>query len=111
MTEDVTKMPSEDLADEVRAYLDKDRKDPHPALNEMVRRLNVMARCLKDIENAICWSVDCVHKAKELDKSYNLQCALERAQKVLGNVGLVNHAPKLREALYQLVEALGGRGE
>jgi hypothetical protein len=30
-----------------------------------------MERRLEEVDNVICWGVDCVHQAKELDKSYS----------------------------------------
>jgi hypothetical protein len=41
--------------------------DAIAALDEMVRRLEA-------VDNCICCGVDCVHQAKELDKSYDEYC-------------------------------------
>jgi hypothetical protein len=38
--------------------------DTIDAIDEMVRRF-------EEVDNCICWGVDCVHQAKELDKSYS----------------------------------------
>jgi hypothetical protein len=55
--------------------------DAIEAMDEMVRRLEA-------VDNCICWGVDCVHQAKELDKSYAEYTLLKKAQALLPGLKL-----------------------
>ena len=92
-----TMRPAE-LAKELRSYVAGENHTYVAIVDEMQRRL-------EEVDDCICWGVDCVHQAKELDRSYGAFAAAERAQVVLDNPNNVNHAPFLRAALVELIAA------
>jgi len=97
MTDPKTLRPAE-LCDELRAYVAGENPTYVKVIDEMQRRL-------EEVDDCICWGVDCVHQAKELDKSYGAYAAAERAQAVLDTESNLNHAPSLRAALAELIAA------
>lgn len=81
--EDLQKLRPETLAKGLRDYIDvADGGDP-----DAVELVDEMERRLKEVENCICWGVDCVHQAKSLDKSYEAYTALQSYEDELRNAG------------------------
>jgi hypothetical protein len=68
MASNVEKMQPEELAKEL---YDLVALTPRPADSamRMLSLIKEMLRRLEEVDNCICWGVDCVHQAKELDKS------------------------------------------
>jgi hypothetical protein len=100
MADNVDKLRPDALAKELREWL----LDCCALDNRSKVIIDEMERRLLEVDNCVCWGVDCVHQAKELDKSYSLYSAAAEAQKILDNPNNYNHAPNLRAALTALVE-------
>lgn len=75
MSEDFTKMRPEELHKAILEFF-----TPEPRARAM---LDEMERRLKEVDDCICWGVDCVHQAKELDKSYEEYREREQLREVL----------------------------
>lgn len=70
---DLSKMHTAQLAKKVRQYITAGLS-LNESLGEAVAHVDEMERRLEEADSCICWGVDCVHQAKELDKSYDAYC-------------------------------------
>jgi hypothetical protein len=82
MTQDVAKMRPGELARELYDLVALTPKPADTALR-MLSLIKEMRRRLEEVDDCICWGVDCVHQAKELDKSYHNYALGEQAREVL----------------------------
>jgi hypothetical protein len=102
------------LTDELAEYLLAHCHSTYSA-NAVAREA---VRRLKDVDNVICWGVECVHQAKELDKSYADYRATEIAIEALteidsmrGNVISSDQRDHIRIALTALQRQKAQREE
>jgi hypothetical protein len=106
MSEDVKTMRSDFLAEELRLWMISIGVTKG---YRVLALLDEMERRLQEVENCICWGIDCVHDAKVLDTSYSHYTAAERAKQVFDDPNNYNHAPNLRVALKELIDAVQDR--
>jgi hypothetical protein len=85
MVEDLTRLHTDQLMGRMIDAISPPRQATDLAVvMEAVRRLKMVDGC-------ICWGVDCVHQAKELDKSYaeyvKKQCVAQEVWLIVGPDG------------------------
>ena len=111
------KMVTDELAEYLLAHCHS-TYSANAVAREAVRRLKDVDTCQKAFLDVICWGMECVHQAKELDKSYADYRATEIAIEALteidsmrGNVISSDQRDHIRIALTALQRQKAQREE